>query len=86
MRVHRTAVVLERDGWLSVTIGDLPFRRGERVEVVVIEPIADSAAPGPLDYRVSPLAPPPVGDRGEWVLLGVILLIAGLFCVFWPRL
>ena len=82
MRVHRTAAVLEEDGWLNLRLHGLPFRRGERVEVVVIEPVTDAAQAGALDYRTPPPASAKVGDSGEWALLGVCALIILLFCVW----
>jgi hypothetical protein len=84
MRVHRTAAVLEEDGWLNLRLHGLPFRRGERVEVVVIEPVTDPASAGALEYRTPPPASAPVGDSGEWMLLGVVGLIILVFCLLWP--
>jgi hypothetical protein len=71
MQAHRAETTLSEDGVL--TLRDIPFRRGESVEVIVL-PFATSAAPGsryPLrGVPVRLVAPAdPVADA-EWEAAG----------------
>ena len=71
MQAHRTETTLSEDG--AVTVRDIPFRRGESVEVIVL-PIATPTKPGsryPLRGTPVTLVGPtePVADA-EWEAAG----------------
>lgn len=71
MQAHRTATTLAEDG--VITLRDIPFRRGESVEVIVL-PVQPAAAAGsrhPLrGTPVTLLAPTePIAD-GDWEAAG----------------
>jgi hypothetical protein len=67
MQAHRAEAVLSEDG--VITLRDIPFRRGESVEVIVL-PFTPATVPGsryPLRGTPVKLLDPaePVGDA-EW--------------------
>ena len=71
MQAHRAETTLYEDG--VITLRDIPFRRGESVEVIVL-PFSTAAVPGsPYPLRGAPvtlLAPTePVADA-DWEAAG----------------
>lgn len=71
MQAHRTEITLSEDG--VITLRDIPFRRGESVEIIVL-PFPVPAAPGsryPLrGTPVTFLSPTePVADA-DWEAVG----------------
>ncbi len=65
MQAHRAETTLTEDG--SITLRNLPFRRGDSVEIIVLP--ASSAFPSPFPLRGTPvtlLSPTePVADA-DW--------------------
>lgn len=71
VRAHRSETTLSEDG--VVTLRDLPFRRGESVEIIIL-PFAAEAAPGsryPLrGTPVTLLAPTEPVAEADWEAVG----------------
>jgi hypothetical protein len=73
MEAHRTESIVEKDG--SVTVRGVPFREGERVEVIILphehEP-SKSNLQYPLRGSVRRFDQPfdPAADASDWGALG----------------
>lgn len=71
MQAHRAETILSEDG--VITLRDIPFRRGESVEVIVL-PFATTTAPAsryPLrGTPVTLLAPTEAVAEAEWEAAG----------------
>ena len=71
MQAHRAEATLSEDG--VITLRDLPFRRGEFVEVIVLasSPAALSGSPYPLrGTPVTLLAPTEPVAEADWEVTG----------------
>lgn len=67
MEAYKTDIVVEEDG--TVTLGGLPFRKGERLEVILLQRIGQSEDAELYPLRGEPIKyDEPFGgvDEDEW--------------------
>ena len=71
MQAHRAETTLSEDG--VVTLRDLPFRRGESVEIIVLPFVAHAATGSRYPLRGTPvtlLAPTEPVAEADWEAVG----------------
>ena len=71
MEAHRTETTLVEDG--KITLRDIPFRRGESVEIIVLPFVTVASADSPHPLRsmpVSLVAPTEPVAEDDWETLG----------------